>query len=207
MRIQWYLDGPDIAKWSLALMIASLNRVERIVHVAMWTDGEISDYPYLIRRPGVTASDTDFTPFVADHFRKLDGVRSIALDFGIKIEVWPYHFTDETRTVYFRRLREAIAASHLPTLWLFDPDNGIKPQSGGKRADQFKYIDLQELSYLYTAASEASEHNYFAVYQHNTRRRHWPQTAQQRLQDALKGSAIDLYESDRTRQAVMLEVR
>ncbi len=200
MQIQWYGDNPDIAKWALALMIASLNRVERIVHVAMWTDGERGDYPYLIRLPGATASDSDFTPFVTDHFRKLDGVRSLALDFGIEIEVWPYQFSHETRTEYFRKVRDAIVASNLPTLWLFDPDNGIKPEGGGKPADQFKYISLPELSYLHTAASER---NHIAVYQHNTRRPHWPQTARRRLQGALNGHGVDVYESAPT----MLEVR
>ena len=198
--MEWYGDDPDITKWAILLEIAYFNDVERIVHVAMWTDQAHHGYPDLNRAPGATARDSDLAPWVADHFRKINGVRSLATDSGIAIEIWPDLFTHGSRDDYFRKVREAIVGSTSPTLWFFDPDTGLEPESVSPARE---HITLQELSCLHAAAPER---NHIAVYQHNTQRTNWPLTARRRLQAALNRHAVQLYRSPPTGQAVMLAI-
>lgn len=200
MRMQWYRDEKDIAKWATLMEIVSLEDIGLIVQVAMWTDQPHQDYPDLTRDLVRAADDADFVACVTDHFRELNGVKSLADDFGIEIVVWPELFTHAGRGGYFNRVHDAIRESTSRTLWLFDPDNGIEPA----RRVTNKHVCLQELAGVYGLIPEG---DYITVYQHNTRRKNWPDKARQRLSEALGGHTVELYRSEVTGQAVMLAVR
>ena len=198
--MKWYGDEKDIAKWATSMEIVSLEDIGRIVQVAMWTDQPHQDYPDLNHGLVRAANDADFVACVTDHFRELNGVKSLADDFGIEIVVWPEQFIHAGRGDYFNRVHDAIRESTSRTLWLFDPDNGIEPAGGATN----KHISLQELADVYDLIPKG---DYIAVYQHNTRRPAWQETARQHLSEVLGGRTVELYRSEVTGQAVMLAIR
>ena len=146
----------------------------------------------------------DITRHVADHFHcrnDLHGIKAVGEPFGIEIEVWVEQFTHATRGAYFDRVLSKIGSPATPTVWFFDPDTGIEPESGASG----KHVRLQELS---DAFKKLPPGDWLVCYQHGKREQDWRTQARTRLSKQLgrHESKVEVFTSDYPKDAIILAV-
>ena len=203
MRNEWYGDKRDFLKWPSLLYLAQRKYKKRIFQVAMCTDTQ-PPYPAVKTLNGQPVECQDITRRVADHFRcrnDLHGIKAVGEPFGIEIEVWVEQFTHATRGEYFAHVLREIGTPAIPTVWFFDPDTGIEPESGASG----KHVRLQELS---DAFGKLSPGDWLACYQHAPRKQDWRTQARTRLSQQLgrHESKVEVFTSDYAKDAIILAV-
>ena len=203
MRNEWYGDKRDFLKWPSLLHLAQRKGKKRIFQVAMCTDTQppCPTVKTLNRQP---VECQDITRRVADHFHcrnDLHGIKAVGEPLGIEIEVWVEQFTHATRCRYFKKVLSEIGASATPTVWFFDPDTGIEPESGASR----KHVRLQELS---DAFKKLPPGDWLACYQHAPRKQDWRTKARTRFSKKLgrQASKVEVFTSNYAKDAIILAV-
>ncbi|MYC31892.1 MAG: hypothetical protein F4X64_01805 [Chloroflexi bacterium] len=199
-------DKKDRMKWEVLLELAQRYKIRRIVQVAMLTDDkpppDVTAEPMQHEHQGVAALVGEF--FRNYGYPKGGGLRDIQVlgeQLGIKIEVWLDRFTHQERCNYFDRITDRIREYDAPTVWFFDPDNGIEPDK-----TEIKHVRQIELRQVFDALPTG---DFLAVFQHNQQRPCWDTMARDRFRRAcsVPVDQVKVFERPGYKQAIIFAVR
>ena len=204
MRSEWYGDKKDLVKWQSLLYMARREGIKRICQIAMCTDAEPETLAIRVLDGGAV-EDQDVRQQVNEHFRRvknLEQVKSLGKSFNIEVDVRSGPFTHPTRGQYFGAILNEIRASKLRTVWFFDPDTGIEPESS---APNDKHVKLSELEGVFQSLPTG---DYLACYQHSWRKPGWENDARARLAKRLGKSKneVEMFTSDNATNVIILAV-
>ena len=201
MRNQWYGDKRDYMKWTSLLTLANRERIGRIFQVAMQTDP--GPQPVAIHSSAQPLVNQQyFAQRVAGFFHghnDLGRIAGLDVQRGIVIEVYLRRFEHRTRGAHFVGVLERIRAPGPGTLWFFDPDTGIEPDSGAT----VKHVKQEELQ---QAFEEIPSGHLLACYQHRWFDNDWHNIARNRFGRALGVDAglVEIFTSDDANDVIIL---
>lgn len=180
MRNQWYGDPDDHMKWTSLIYLAEQHNITQIVQIAM----DPNPPTPITSIPGMGQEAErmqDIAPQVSRYLhetKSFSRITNLGVPYGIEISTWQGSFATATRTNYRNELLQLIANTPEPTIWFFDPDTGIEPDTPNKN-----HVLISDLRESFQALPT---NHVLACYQHNTQHEDWRVTKRQDFANALK---------------------
>ena len=178
-------DEKDRVKWTSLLNLAQREDIQRIIQVAMLTD-DVLPPPRVAQQLQGNHQDVPalVTQFFDAYGHPRGGLRDITVlgdHFYIFIDPWVddvFTHPRREREAYFDWIAERIQELHPPTIWFFDPDNGIEPATATR-----KHVRQIELRQVFDALPLG---HFLAVFQYSQRQTDakWRETNRDRFRRA-----------------------
>jgi len=180
MRDEYFGDKRDLVKWAAVIYLSKERKINNVLWVAYKRPSDFGNYSL-----SVDNAVTSFPKEVLKHFRHLHQIQGLALDAGLRIDVFDREFKNP-RESYTNAVMTRISSYDERLIVFLDPDTGIAPASGY----DFKHVTGGELCKIYESMHKG---DLLVFYQHARRDSDWVVKTKNEFCDALNILCKDVH--------------